>query len=336
VDLGPVTVSSFASAGVSFVGPHGVTAPVLLQRADVAMYASKRTNRGVVAFDNTIDSVRPERLGLAADLRALLTGERDRGTLAVYYQPQVAVSGAVVAVEALVRWQHPTLGLVPPDEFVPVAESTGLAGPLTDAVLRRALADLRTFEAAGHVLSVSVNLSARSLHEPRLVDDVTAALVEHGVSPGRLTLELTESSIVSDPVRASELLGELALRGVRVSVDDFGTGYSSLSHLARLPVAEVKVDKSFVQRMRTDPRDAAIVRSVVRLAAELDLAAVAEGVEDAETARDLNALGCDVLQGYLFSRPLPASALVAWLNAPRLPLGVPGVVAPAADRAARG
>ena len=127
---------------------------------------------------------------------------------------------------------------------------------------------------------------------------------------------------MSDPVRASELLSELSMRGVRISVDDFGTGFSSLSHLARLPVSEVKVDKSFVQRMRTDPRDAAIVRSVVRLAAELDLSAVAEGVEDAETARDLNALGCDLLQGYLFSRPLPAAALLAWLDAPRLPLAV--------------
>ncbi|HEV2891373.1 MAG TPA: EAL domain-containing protein [Frankiaceae bacterium] len=323
VDLGPVTVSSFASIGVSFVGPHGVSAPVLLQRADVAMYAAKRTNRGVVAFDNAIDSVRPERLGLAADLRALLDGDRERGTLVVHYQPQVAVSGAVVSVEALVRWEHPVLGLVSPDDFVPVAESTGLAGPLTDAVLRRALADLRRFDAAGHGgMSVSVNLSARSLHEPSLVEEVTAALVEHGIAPGRLTLELTESSIVSDPVRASELLGELSLRGVRISVDDFGTGFSSLSHLARLPVSEVKVDKSFVQRMRTDPRDAAIVRSVVRLAAELDLVAVGEGVEDVETARDLNALGCDLLQGYLFSRPVPASALIAWLNAPRLPLAV--------------
>ena len=323
VDLGPVTVSSFASVGVAFVGPHGVTAPVLLQRADVAMYAAKRTNRGVVAFDNAIDSVRPERLGLAADLRALLSGETDRGTLVVHYQPQVAVSGAVVAVEALVRWEHPVMGLVSPDDFVPVAESTGLAGPLTDAVLRRALADLKSFDAAGFPgMSVSVNLSARSLHEPRLVDDVTAALVDAGIPAGRLTLELTESSIVSDPVRASELLTELALRGVRVSVDDFGTGYSSLSHLARLPVAEVKVDKSFVQRMRTDARDAAIVRSVVRLAAELDLSAVAEGVEDADTAHDLNALGCDVLQGYLFSRPLPAAALLDWLATPRLRLAV--------------
>jgi diguanylate cyclase (GGDEF)-like protein len=323
VDLGPVTVASFASVGVSFVGPHGVTAPVLLQRADVAMYAAKRTNRGVVAFDNAIDSVRPERLGLAADLRALLNGDAERGELVVFYQPQVAANGAVAGVEALVRWQHPTLGLVPPDEFIPVAESTGLAGPLTEVVLRRALADLRRFDAAGYAgMSMSVNLSARSVHEPRLVEDVTAALVEHGIPPGRLTLELTESSIVSDPVRASELLGELSLRGVRISVDDFGTGYSSLSHLARLPVSEVKVDKSFVQRMRTDPRDAAIVRSVVRLAAELDLSAVAEGVEDAETARDLNALGCDLLQGYLFSRPLPAEALLDWLAAPRLALAV--------------
>jgi diguanylate cyclase (GGDEF)-like protein len=323
VDLGLLTVSSGASVGVAFVGPHGVAAPVLLQRADVAMYAAKRTNRGVVAFDNSIDSVRPERLGLASDLRALLHGEPGRGRLEVYYQPQVAATGAVTAVEALVRWLHPTMGLLPPDEFVPVAESTGLTGPLTEAVLRTALADLRAFDAAGFAMSVSVNLSARSLHEPRLVEDVTAALVAYGVAPGRLTLELTESSIVSDPVRASELLTALSARGVRVSVDDFGTGYSSLSHLARLPVSEVKVDKSFVQRMLADPRDAAIVRSVVRLAAELDMAVVAEGVEDAETAEVLNALGCDLLQGYLYSRPVPAETLLSWLSARPEPRQVP-------------
>ena len=314
VDLGPVTVSTCASVGVAFVGPHGVSAPLLLQRADVAMYAAKRTNRGVVPFDNAIDSVRPERLGLASDLRALLSGDLGRGSLVVHYQPQVATSGAVVAVEALVRWSHPVMGLLSPDEFVPVAESTGLAGQLTDAVLRTALGDLRTFDAAGHRLAVSVNLSARSLHDPQLVEDVAAALAAYGVSPGRLTLELTESSIVSDPVRASELLGMLSKNGVRVSVDDFGTGYSSLSHLARLPVSEVKVDKSFVQRMRSDARDAAIVRSVVRLAAELDMAVVAEGVEDEQTAADLNALGCDLLQGYLYSRPVPAAVLLDWLG----------------------
>jgi diguanylate cyclase (GGDEF)-like protein len=323
VDLGLVTVSSGASVGVAFVGPHGVTAPVLLQRADVAMYAAKRTNRGVVAFDNSIDSVRPERLGIASDLRAMLTGGTRFGRIEVYYQPQVAASGAVVAVEALCRWAHPTLGLLPPDEFVPVAESTGLAGQLTDTVLRTALNDLRSFDAAGHHLSMSVNLSARSLHDPQLVEDVTAALVSYGISPGRLTLELTESSIVSDPVRASELLTALSARGVRVSVDDFGTGYSSLSHLARLPVAEIKVDKSFVQRMLTDARDAAIVRSVVRLAAELDTAVVAEGVEDVETADALHALGCDLLQGYLFSRPVPATMLLGWLGARPAPLPVP-------------
>ncbi len=314
VDLGLVTVSTCASVGVSFIGPHGVSAPVLLQRADVAMYAAKRTNRGVVPFDNAIDSVRPERLGLASDLRALLAGDASRGTLEVHYQPQVAASGAVVAVESLVRWAHPVMGLLSPDEFVPVAESTGLAGRLTDAVLRASLADLRTFDAAGHRLAVSVNLSARSLHDPQLVEDVAAALAAYGVPAGRLTLELTESSIVSDPVRASELLGILSKNGVRVSVDDFGTGYSSLSHLARLPVSEVKVDRSFVQRMRRDPRDAAIVRSVVRLAAELDMAVVAEGVEDVQTAEDLTALGCDLLQGYLFSRPVPAPVLLDWLG----------------------
>ncbi|MDQ1711230.1 MAG: hypothetical protein QOE45_680 [Frankiaceae bacterium] len=320
VDLGLVTVSTGASVGVAFVGPHGVDAPVLLQRADVAMYAAKRTNRGVMAFDSSIDSVRPERLGLAADLRALLNGDAGRGRLEVHYQPQVAPSGDVVAMEALVRWAHPSLGLLSPDEFIPVAESTGLAGRLTDSVLRTSLADLRTIDAAGGGrLAVSVNLSARSLHDQQLVDDVTAALHTYGIDPGRLTLELTESSIVSDPARASELLSALSARGVRVSVDDFGTGYSSLSHLARLPVSEVKVDKSFVQRMRTDARDAAIVRSVVRLADELDMSVVAEGVEDEETAEELRRVGCDLLQGYHYSRPVPLAALLVWLAARQAP-----------------
>ncbi|HVE64425.1 MAG TPA: EAL domain-containing protein [Mycobacteriales bacterium] len=315
VDLGPVTVSTAASIGMALVGPQGYDDAVLLQRADVAMYAAKRTGRGVVVFDESIDNAQPERLSLASDLRRLFAGEGGYGRLEVHYQPQLDCrTGEPLAVEALVRWAHPTLGLVPPDEFVPIAESTGLAGPLTHVVLGRALADVRSWDGAGHHLAVAVNLSARCLHDVSLVDDITAALVTHGVSASRLTLELTESCIVSDPVKASEVFTALAACGVRLSVDDFGTGYSSLSHLARLPMSEVKVDKAFVQRMRHDAKDRAIVRSVVRLADELGMAVVAEGVEDAETAAELADLGCDSLQGYYYSRPVPAAALLAWLD----------------------
>jgi EAL domain-containing protein (putative c-di-GMP-specific phosphodiesterase class I) len=231
-------------------------------------------------------------------------------------QPQARlVSGAVVGVEALVRWQHADLGWVSPDEFIPVAERSGLIGPLTTQVLDASLAACAQWQAAGHELGIAVNLSTRSLQDADLVEEVTRLLRRHGVPASRLTLEVTESSVMADPARAVAVLHELRDLGVRLSVDDFGTGYSSLSYLKRLPVHEVKVDRSFVSGIREEGEDVAIVRAIVDLGRHLGLEVVAEGVED-QTSWDLLAsMGCDLVQGWHLARPMPTEELLPWLAA---------------------
>jgi EAL domain-containing protein (putative c-di-GMP-specific phosphodiesterase class I) len=225
------------------------------------------------------------------------------------------VSGAVVGVEALVRWQHPDLGWVSPDEFVPVAERSGLIGSLTTQVLDSSLAACATWRAAGRQLGIAVNLSARSLQDADVVEEVARLLRRHGVPAAQLTLEITESSVMADPGRAVAVLHQLRDLGVRLSVDDFGTGYSSLSYLKRLPVHEVKVDRSFVSGLREEGEDVAIVRAIVDLGRHLGLEVVAEGVED-QTSWDLLAsMGCDLVQGWHLARPMPAGELLPWLAA---------------------
>ena len=232
----------------------------------------------------------------------------------MHVQPQASLRhGEVVGVEALVRWRHPRRGLLFPDEFIPLAERSGLIRPLTVAVLEQAVAACGGWRRSGRTLSVAVNLSARSL-EADLIETVERLLAVHRVPPEALTLEITESSVISDPVRVTGVLDRLHALGVRLSIDDFGTGYSSLSYLRQLPVQEVKVDKSFVMTMRSQQDDATIVRSIIDLAANLGLSVVAEGVEDAATCQDLAAMGCDLIQGYFLSRPMPLSDLKAWLD----------------------
>jgi EAL domain-containing protein (putative c-di-GMP-specific phosphodiesterase class I) len=223
-------------------------------------------------------------------------------------------TGRVIGVEALVRWPHPVEGLVPPDEFVPIAERIGLIGPMTDFVLRTALDQCRRWEQAGHHLSVAVNLSARSLLDPNLVDDIARALNRAEVDVSKLVLEITETSVMSDAEYALGVLNRLSDMGLTLAIDDFGTGYSSLSYLKRLPVSEVKIDKSFVLNMQYDDNDAVIVRSIVDLARNLRLLVVAEGVETAEIWDALRSMGCDIAQGYVISRPLPAASLTSWLE----------------------
>ena len=236
-----------------------------------------------------------------------------------YFQPKARLlDGQVLAVEALVRWQHPSRGLVPPDDFIPIVESTDLVRPLTLHVLDRSLRQAAAWAAAGRPLVVAVNLSARNLLDPRLVDDVRELLGCHRLPASSLSLEITESAVMDDPERAQNVLEGLAALGVQLSVDDFGTGYSSLAYLARLPVSEVKVDRTFVRGMTTETRNAAVVRSVVDLGHSLGLRVVAEGVEDQDCYDALRAMGCDVAQGYLLSRPLPAAVFDLWF-AERLP-----------------
>ncbi|MDP3714407.1 MAG: bifunctional diguanylate cyclase/phosphodiesterase [Mycobacteriales bacterium] len=301
-----------ASIGVSVAPVDGDEIGALLKCADVAMYAAKSASAGVVAYRRDLDGHDPAKLLIATELRRGLADDE----LRVYAQPQLDLrSGEVVGVEVLVRWQHPERGLLLPDEFVPVAERTGLLRPLTATVLGEGVAACARWYAEGRVLGVAVNLSPRSLLDPDLVADVEALLRLHQVPAQLLTLEITEGSVISDLARTSGVLQQLADLGIRLSVDDFGTGYSSLSYLSRLPVHEVKVDKHFVTTMAHDAHDAAIVRSVIDLGQNLGLRVVAEGVEDAGTLALLTELGCDLAQGYHLSRAMPLDELPAWHDA---------------------
>ncbi len=268
-------------------------------------------------YDPADDSHDADRLTLAGDLRQAL----DRDELLLHYQPKVALGGGhagrMVGVEALVRWRHPRLGLIPPDRFIPLAEQTGLIAPLTAWVLEAALRQAHTWAQGGWDLGVAVNLSMRNLHDPALPQTVADLLARYDVPANQVCLELTESAVMADIEGSRTVLERLSALGVRLAVDDFGTGYSSLAYLARLPVDELKIDRSFVRRLATDEGDATIVASTIGLGHALGLSVVVEGVEDAETWAPLGRMGCDVAQGYYLSRPLPADELERWARRPR-------------------
>ena len=258
------------------------------------------------------------RLTLLPELREALSARQ----LILYYQPQLDLAAGTVAnVEALVRWRHPTRGLLPPVEFLPVAEQTGFIHSLTRYVLDEALQQCKSWQSAGFDLGVAVNLSARSLGTNDLAKQVHQLLEERNVMASSLTLELTESAIMSDPFRAVTVLTELRAMGVRLSIDDFGTGYSSLAYLKRLPVTEIKIDRSFISNVTSDEDDAAIVLSTIQLAESLRLGVVAEGVETAATFEALIGFGCRRVQGFFLARPLPAKELEQWLRDRPLPEG---------------
>jgi len=312
--VGELAVELEASIGVAFFPDHGQDAETLLRRADVAMYRAKSMAAGIELYDPDHDGHSLERLNLVGDLRRAI--ERDE--LVLHYQPKVDLrTGRTLSVEALVRWEHPTRGLVYPDEFIPLAEHTGLIRPLTDVVLDTALRQCAVWRAEGVELAVAVNLSVRTLHDLHLPDRVRHALARHRLPASALQLEITESTIMTDPQRAIDVVTRLHLLGIEFAIDDFGTGYSSLAYLQRLPVAAIKIDKSFVFGLgsRTDD-DAVIVRSTIDLARNLGIRVIAEGVEDEEARQRLVELGCDEAQGYLLCRPVPAADLVEWLQQP--------------------
>ena len=274
------------------------------------MYCAKTQTAGVFVYDPDIDGHTPARLALVGEVRTAL----ERNELVMHYQPKISIStGEVVGAEALVRWQHPTRGLVFPDEFIPVAEHTGLIGPLTRYVLDASVAQARRWADIGRPLPVAVNLSARNLLDERLPEEVSALLAKHGVAAALLHVEVTESALITEPVRARRLLEQLAALGVQISIDDFGAGYTSLGQLKTLPVSELKIDRSFVMTMAEDARDALIVHSVVDLGHNLGLTIVAEGVETAEALSVLAEFGCDVAQGYHLARPATVDAFDAWM-----------------------
>jgi diguanylate cyclase (GGDEF)-like protein len=307
-----LALSVDAGIGVAVSPDHGTDAETLLRHAEIAMYWSKQA-QGPALYECERDDHSPERLTLVAELRRAIA----RRELVVHYQPQCHPdSGELVGVEALVRWQHPKRGLLMPDEFVPVAEQTGLIRELTTYVLDEALRRGGEWRARGDALTVAVNISARDLLDCRFPEEVESILRRRGVDAEALELELTEKSALSDLPTAGGTLAALRELGVGVAIDDFGTGNTSLTYLRQLPVDALKIDRSFVMRMLERDDDAVIVRSTIQLAHSLGLRVVAEGVEDAECARRLAELGCDVAQGYHFGRAVAAEEISSWAPGP--------------------
>ncbi|MFF8927345.1 putative bifunctional diguanylate cyclase/phosphodiesterase [Streptomyces longwoodensis] len=311
LDLDGLTLVLEASAGVAVFPDHALDAEGLLRRADVAMYQAKRDRTGVEVYESKRDSNTPDRLGLLGDLRRAL----DAHEVELHYQPKVRFDGQVAGLEALVRWVHPERGKVPPDEFIAIAESSGLMPHLTEYVLETALGQVARWREQQLFVPVAVNVSPRDVHTPGFAGSVAARLARHGVPAGSLQLEITEHVLLEDPQRAADTLNALTGHGVKMSLDDFGTGYSSLVHLRRLPVSELKIDRSFVARLAVDAEDAEIVRCTVDLAHSLGLLVVAEGVEDDETWERLRDLGCDAVQGWLVAAAMPPEEMTAWLLA---------------------
>jgi diguanylate cyclase (GGDEF)-like protein len=325
-----VELSADGSIGVAISPEHGATPEELLQRADVAMYVAKDAEQlSVMVYEEEQNEHSARRLQLAGALRTSIAG----GELDVCYQPKASlVTGAVIGVEALARWVHPTLGRIGPDEFIPLAEHVGLMRQLTMLVLDKALAQLRSWHDAGLPLDLAVNLSVRNLLDAKLPLDVQALLERHDIDPARLTLEITESEVMRDPERSTLILGRLQDLGVDLSIDDFGTGHSSLAYLKTLPVDEVKIDRAFVGQVAEDEIDSTIIRSIVDVARNRGLRVVAEGIEDRATWDVLRELGCDVGQGYYLCRPEVPEALTSWLHARQEQPERAGTLEPALER----
>lgn len=300
-----------ASIGIALYPDHGEEASVLTRRADVAMYAAKNTNSEFVFYTSALDEHMPKRLALMGELRQAVDYEE----FVVYYQPKVNLqTGHAAGVEALVRWQHPTKDILLPDTFLPLMEQSGLIRSLTSIVLSAALKACREWHRAGLDIPVSVNFSTRDLQDPFLGDNLSDLVNEQGIQPEWLELEVTESTVMADPARAMDILGDIASKGIQIALDNFGTGYSSLGYLKKLPIGAVKIDRSFVIGMTEDEHNATIVRSSIDLAHNMGLKVVAEGVENAEVMTHLKNLGCDAAQGMFISRPMPLDELLSWLK----------------------
>jgi len=313
VPLDGLPVDVTAAVGIALYPDHGVDNTTLLRHAEVAMYDAKHRGAAYAIYTPESDHNSPESMALLADLRRALESPQD-DDIQLYYQPQVDMgTGEVVGVEALLRWHHPRRGPVNPEELIRVAEHTAVMRLLTQRVIDDALGQLAKWRAQGLPLRVSINVSVRDLHRPEFVDHLAEMLDERGISANQVQLEITEGALMADPRRVLVTLHRLDRLGVALSLDDFGTGYSSLQHLRRLPLAEVKIDRSFVLGMADDPDDAAVVRSIIDLAQALGLRVVAEGVEEDRTRRMLIADGCEVAQGWFYARPMPADDLVSWL-----------------------
>jgi diguanylate cyclase (GGDEF)-like protein len=299
------------SIGIALYPEHGEDADTLLQRAGVAVFMATRAFSGYAFYAPDFDEHSPRRLTLMGELKQAL----DKGQFELYHQPKIDLAtGRVIGSEALARWPRSRHGFVPPDEFIALAERTRLIRPLTQWVLETAFGDCATLRNAGFEWTVSVNLSTRDLHDPELPDAVAALVARTGVHPGWIIMEITESSIIVDPERVYAVVERLHEMGFNFSIDDYGTGYSSLAYLKRLPVSELKIDKSFVIDMLENENDAIIVRATVELAHNLGLKVTAEGVETEAILAELHGYGCDIGQGYHFSKPKPLLEILDWLK----------------------
>ncbi|MBI3777212.1 MAG: EAL domain-containing protein [Gammaproteobacteria bacterium] len=304
-------VSVGASIGIAIFPEHGQDPEVLMQHADAAMYIAKRANTGFEFYDEAIGNNTLSNIALKNDLRHAI----ERNQLRLYYQPKIGHDlGKVTGLEALVRWQHPEHGLVPPDRFIALAESTGFIQPLTAWVVEEAVRQCALLHRSGMYLSMAVNISAINLKDAELPKKISAVLSTHQLHPKWLEIEVTESAVMDDTLCTLRVLEELDVLGTRLSIDDYGTGYSSLANIKKLPLNDIKIDKSFVMGMSDNHADETIVRSTIEMGHGLGLRVVAEGVEDQATGNRLTELGCDSAQGYFMSRPLPPEHLLKWLH----------------------
>jgi len=311
ITLDDHTVDLSAGIGIASAPDHGLEADTLLSRAEVAMYAAKQQQAGTVTYHPGLDSTSEESLTLLSELRYAV----DNHQLRLYLQPKISLhTGQCIGAEALMRWEHPTRGIVPPMRFIPFAEQTGFVRVLTAWITEQAAIVSKQLSDAGMPMKIAINLSTRDLMDQELPAKLDRLLSQHAVNPGMLVMEITESAIMDDPQRALVTLNKLHAMGLKLSIDDFGTGYSSLAYLKRLPVDELKIDKSFVMNMESDLQDAKIVRSTVDLAHNLGLTVVAEGVENAKSWKLLAGLSCDEAQGFLISRPMPCELFETWVR----------------------
>ncbi|MGD0281457.1 MAG: EAL domain-containing protein [Dissulfurispiraceae bacterium] len=309
IEGNPVQIE--ASFGIVLFPDHGEDADTLIKLADVALYKAKSLVNGFFVYSPELDQHTLRQLTLLGELRLAIENEE----LVFFYQPKVDfISRRIIGMEALLRWQHPRHGFIPPDEFIPLLEGTALIKPMTMWTLRTAFDQCYQLNNMGISLDMSVNLSARMLQDPQMPEDIFQMLKDFNVPPEQMIIEVTESAVMADPQRTLDTIKRLDSIGVRLSIDDFGTGYSSMSYLQKLPVDELKIDKSFVLNMNNNPNDAKIVHSIVGLGHNLGLKVVAEGVENQTTWDLLKYVGCDVGQGYYMSKPLPIAKLMDWLK----------------------
>lgn len=306
-----LAVGIHLKTGIVLYPEHSLDADTLLQRANVALHAAKSGQNNTVIYDPDQDQYSPQRLTLMGELRQALHNNE----LVMYYQPKLQLSSNEVhSVEALIRWHHPKHGFLNPDEFIQLAERTGLIHPLTVWIIDTAMQQIKQWHQNGYHLSVAINLSALLLIDQELPEMIAGKLAHYQIPVELLRIEITESAIITDPVRALEVLERIHKMGIHISIDDFGTGYSSLAYLSKLAINEIKIDKSFVLQMLNNKREEKIVHATINLAHNLGLSVVAEGVEDQQTLDRLRELGCDSIQGYFICQPAPADDFIAWLT----------------------